>query len=176
MTLDWLVVREELVKEKTFEIRLKWRGAGLRTLGTEESFPGRGKSKCNIRTAPGLLRSRKGQCAGWDDLKRLWYRIGESYEGAGWWQQALQVLMRSLLLFQCMCCWSQHKSAFFFFFLFFNWLFDFAFFRATPTAYGGSQARGPFGATAAGLYHSHSNTRSLTQWVRPGIEPTTSCS
>ena len=31
-------------------------------------------------------------------------------------------------------------------------------FRAAPVAYGGSQARGPIGATAAGLCHSHSNT------------------
>ena len=48
------------------------------------------------------------------------------------------------------------------------------FFRATPMAYGGSQARGPVGAVAAGLHHSHSiagfktyiiahgNARSLT--------------
>ena len=33
-------------------------------------------------------------------------------------------------------------------------------FRATPVAYGGSQARGLVRATAAGLHHSHSNTRS----------------
>ena len=33
-------------------------------------------------------------------------------------------------------------------------------FRNTPTAYGSSQARGRIGALAAGLYHSHSNTRS----------------
>ena len=32
--------------------------------------------------------------------------------------------------------------------------------RATPTASGGSQARGPTGATAAGLRHSHSHIRS----------------
>ena len=32
-------------------------------------------------------------------------------------------------------------------------------FRAAPTAYGNSQARGRIGATAAGLHHSH-NTRS----------------
>ena len=31
-------------------------------------------------------------------------------------------------------------------------------FRATSTAYGGSQARGLIGAIAAGLRHSHSNT------------------
>ena len=39
---------------------------------------------------------------------------------------------------------------FFFFFLF----------RATPVAYGGSQARGPIEAVAASLRHSHSNARS----------------
>ena len=33
-------------------------------------------------------------------------------------------------------------------------------FRAAPAAHGGSQARGLIGATAAGLHHSHSNTRS----------------
>ena len=33
-------------------------------------------------------------------------------------------------------------------------------FRATPTAYGHSQARGRIGAAAATLYHSHSNARS----------------
>ena len=33
-------------------------------------------------------------------------------------------------------------------------------FRATSTAYGGSQARGQIRATAASLYHSLSNTRS----------------
>ena len=32
--------------------------------------------------------------------------------------------------------------------------------RATPVAYGGSQARGLIGATATGLPHSHSNAGS----------------
>ena len=36
-------------------------------------------------------------------------------------------------------------------------LFNYLFFRAPPVAYGGSQARGQIGATAAGLRHSHSN-------------------
>ena len=36
-----------------------------------------------------------------------------------------------------------------------------------PTAYGDSQARGPPGATAAGLHHSHSNIRS-----KPSLQPT----
>ena len=36
----------------------------------------------------------------------------------------------------------------------------FAFFSATPAAYGGSQARGLIGAEAAGLHHSYSNTGS----------------
>ena len=33
-------------------------------------------------------------------------------------------------------------------------------FRATPEAYGSPQARGQIEATAVGLHHSHSNTRS----------------
>ena len=32
--------------------------------------------------------------------------------------------------------------------------------RAVPAAYGSSQARGPIGAIAAGLHHSHSNAGS----------------
>ena len=40
--------------------------------------------------------------------------------------------------------------------------FLFLLFRATPEAYGGSQARGQIRAGAAGLHHSHSNTGSLT--------------
>ena len=54
----------------------------------------------------------------------------------------------------------------FFIFLFFK-LFFLSLFRATFTAYGGSQARGPIGATAAGHSHSHSNTRS-----EPPLRPT----
>ena len=61
---------------------------------------------------------------------------------------------------------------FFFFFFFFS--FVFCLFRATPTAYGVSQARGLIRATAAGLHQSHSNARSLTHGVRPGVEPKTS--
>ena len=48
------------------------------------------------------------------------------------------------------------KNSLFFFFC----LFCLRFFRATPMAYGGSQARGPIGAVATGLCHSHSNARS----------------
>ena len=71
-----------------------------------------------------------------------------------------------------------------------DWLIDrFLLFRTTPTANGGSQARGWTRATAAGLRHSHSkagsepsvtyttahgHTGSLIHWVRPGIEPATS--
>ena len=40
-------------------------------------------------------------------------------------------------------------------------------FRTTPAAYGGSQARGQIGATAAGLHHSHNNVGSL-----PQLQPT----
>ena len=60
-----------------------------------------------------------------------------------------------------------------FFFVFF-FLFFFCLFRPTSAAYGGSQARGLIGATAAGLRHSHSNSGSLTHWARPGIKPNSS--
>ena len=39
-------------------------------------------------------------------------------------------------------------------------IFFLSFFRAAPSAYGGSQARGQIGAVAAGLHHSHSNAGS----------------
>ena len=72
--------------------------------------------------------------------------------------------------------------------LFFSFVFCF---RAIPTAYGASQARGQNGAAATYLHHSHSNTesepclrptytiahsnaRSLACWARPGIEPVSS--
>ena len=46
-------------------------------------------------------------------------------------------------------------------FLFFCFcFFGFCLFGAAPTAYGGSQARGPIGAIAAGPHHSHSNSGS----------------
>ena len=64
------------------------------------------------------------------------------------------------------------------------------FWGGTPMACGGSQAKGLIRAAATSLYHSHrnggipavsatyntahGNTRSLTRWARPGIEPTTS--
>ena len=44
--------------------------------------------------------------------------------------------------------------------------FFFLHFRAAPEAYGGSQARGRIGATAAGLRQSHSNARS-----KPRLQP-----
>ena len=63
-------------------------------------------------------------------------------------------------------------------------------FRAKPTAYRSFQAGGWIGAAAAGLHHSHSNTRSkphlwptpqlmatpdpLSHWARTGIKPTSS--
>ena len=44
--------------------------------------------------------------------------------------------------------------------------FVFCLFRATLSAYGGSQARGLIGATAASLHQSHSNTRAESH-LRP---------
>ena len=73
-------------------------------------------------------------------------------------------------------CWAELKGKTWGFFFFF------CLFRAPPTAYGSSLARGPIGAVAAGLHHSHSDTRSatyttahdntgsLTRWARLGIE------
>ena len=51
------------------------------------------------------------------------------------------------------------------FFFFFFGLFAISW--AAPTAYGGSQARGPIGAVATGLHQSHSNTGS-----EPHLQPT----
>ena len=48
----------------------------------------------------------------------------------------------------------------------FIYLFIFVFSRAAPEAYGGSQARGPIGAVAAGLHQSHSNAGS-----EPRLQP-----
>ena len=56
-------------------------------------------------------------------------------------------------------------SFFFFFFFFAFWLFAIS--RATPMAYGGSQARGLIRAVAAGLRQSHSNEGS-----EPHLRPT----
>ena len=52
-------------------------------------------------------------------------------------------------------------------FIYFVFFFFFVFSRAAPVVYGGSQARGPIGAVAAGLHHSHSNTGS-----EPCLRPT----
>ena len=50
----------------------------------------------------------------------------------------------------------------------FNFLiFVFCLFRATPAAYGGSQAKGRIGAIAASLCHRYSNARS-----KPHLLPT----
>ena len=54
-----------------------------------------------------------------------------------------------------------------FLFIFIFILFYFLLFRAAPVANGGSQARGPLGAIAAGLRHSHSYARS-----EPCLRPT----
>ena len=59
------------------------------------------------------------------------------------------------------------------FFLFCFVCLFFVFFRATPAAHGGSQARGRIRAVAAGLHLSHSKAGSSTHWMRSGIEPAT---
>ena len=65
--------------------------------------------------------------------------------GSKWcWKFILQSLRRSVVKM----------------YLFIYLFFFFCLFGAVPTAYGRSQARGRFGATAAGLHQSHSNTGS----------------
>ena len=51
---------------------------------------------------------------------------------------------------------SGNSSKYYYFYLTF-----FGLFRAAHMAYGGSQVGSQIGAVAAGLYHSHSNTRSM---------------
>ena len=77
------------------------------------------------------------------------------------------------MVFQCK---NKLRTWFLFFclFVFFVFLSVFFVFRATPTAHGGSQARGQIKTVAASLLHSCSNARSLTHWARPGIEPVSS--
>ena len=87
--------------------------------------------------------------------------------------------------------WKELKSLIAYLFLSFFFFFClFAFSRAAPAAYGGSQARGVIRAVATGLHQSHSNMGSeprlwstpqlmamldpLTHWARPGIEAATS--
>ena len=50
---------------------------------------------------------------------------------------------------------------------YYYYFYIFAFSRAAPMAYGGSQARGLIGAVAAGLRQSHSNAGS-----EPRLKPT----
>ena len=50
-------------------------------------------------------------------------------------------------------------------------LYFFLLFRAAPVAQGGSKARGPFGATAAGLCHSHSRSEPHL-WPTPRLMAT----
>ena len=86
----------------------------------------------------------------------------------GLWLNSCQHLMifgQRIYIYMCVCvcvC-----VCLFFFFVFCP-------FRAAPTAYVGSQARGPMVAIAGSLRHSHGNAGSLTHWARPGIEPATS--
>ena len=59
-------------------------------------------------------------------------------------------------------------------FIFTYAVFFFFLFRAAPAVSRSSQARGSIRATASGLRHSHSDTRSLTHWARPGIKSASS--
>ena len=69
--------------------------------------------------------------------------------------------------FPTRCTAREHLKWIYFYFYFVLFFCLFALSRAAPAAYGGSQARGQFGAVAAGLHHSHSNARS-----KPCLQPT----
>ena len=92
-----------------------------------------------------------GCCCGIDSIPgpgtSTWHQCIQK-KGKGWKHQDEGSLQRyrTMLLFVC---------------------FVLSFFRATPAADGGSQARGLIAATAAGQYHSHSNARS-----EPRLPPT----
>ena len=60
----------------------------------------------------------------------------------------------------------KERAKFSFLSLFVLFFLSFVLFRATPAAYGGSQARGLIRTTAASLCQSHSNTRSEAR-LRP---------
>ena len=79
------------------------------------------------------------------------------------WVQSL-VLLSGLGIWRCgsdpMLLWLWHRPAAVAPIGPLAWELSCLLFSATPAAYGGSQARGPIGATAACLHHSHSNARS----------------
>ena len=61
---------------------------------------------------------------------------------------------------------AENKERFYLFIYFYFFVFS----RAEPAAYGDSQPRGPIGAVAASLQHSHSNTRSEQHlWATPQL-------
>ena len=66
---------------------------------------------------------------------------------------------------------ARSMSSFYFYTLdliFYHFFFlSFLLFRAAPAAYGGYQARGRIGATAAGRHHSHSNAESEPLCLQP---------
>ena len=69
---------------------------------------------------------------------------------------AIKSILINYLFYTVVCmCYSHPPNSSLFPPLFF--VFFFCLFRATPAAYGGSQARGPIAAIAFGLHYSHSN-------------------
>ena len=90
-------------------------------------------------------------------LKR--YSFGKKYEK---WI-LLEIFINAIVFFFPLC----FKICYMTITLLFSLLFlAFCLFRATPAAYGGSQARGLIGAVASGLHQSHSNAGSVLR-LRP---------
>ena len=82
------------------------------------------------------------------------------------------ILSTSSFCIQVLLLQSQIYFLLYYFFLFFIFCLC-AFSRASPVAYGGSQARGPVRSVATSLHHSHSNGRSETcLWPIPQLKAT----
>ena len=82
-----------------------------------------------------------------------------SFQSFFFWSMVVQLL----LVIWCFCEWRLARVLLFLPSLsFLSFFFFLAFSRATPTAYGGPQARGQIRAVATNLRQSHSNTGSLT--------------
>ena len=144
-----------------------------------------------------MVDLRKGRSATWgqklqrletgradDETFRLCIKWNKSKQPSPWnfWGRRFrkQEMMVHLILCSALLCPDvqntndQPLSLVWDYYFYAQQTFFFLICRAAPAAYGSSQVRGQIRALAAGLHHSHSNTRSPTHWSRPGIKPTSS--
>ena len=110
-----------------------------------------------------IVSSGHGKYVWWYKKTKHYWRIkGRSVESlkAGLYRKIQQ---------QFASCFLSFASRYFYSFIFLS-----PFFMVAPAAYGSSRARGQTRAAAEASATDCSNTRSLTHWVRPGIEPASS--